>query len=187
MEVIMNKKSFTLIELIVVIAIIAILAAIIAPNAFRAIEKAKTSAFVQDYKSVKVAVHNLYADTGLFPGHYESIYYPLISGGNGWRNRSGWDGPYIEKMPQYYWGGGTRFGTNDITFQNSCVDRGKDWDGDSGCEIFFCYQPAPPISAQVRIDQIVDAGDGPQAGMIRARINYSSWGTGCFWPGFADQ
>ena len=37
----MNRQSFTLLELIVVIAIIAILAAIIAPNAFRAIEKAK--------------------------------------------------------------------------------------------------------------------------------------------------
>ena len=37
------RKGFTLIELIVVIAIIAILAAIIAPNAFRAIEKAKAS------------------------------------------------------------------------------------------------------------------------------------------------
>lgn len=34
------RIGFTLIELIVVIAIIAILAAIIAPNAFRAIEKA---------------------------------------------------------------------------------------------------------------------------------------------------
>ena len=37
----MKKKSFTLIELLVVIGIIAALAAIVMPNAFKAIEKAK--------------------------------------------------------------------------------------------------------------------------------------------------
>lgn len=183
----------------VVIAIIAILAAIIAPNAFRAIEKAKTSAFVSDYKAIRAGIYALYADTGLFPFHYENISCPLITGGNncggwskpggwsGWSNVPGWDGPYIEKMPQHYWMGGTRGGRNVVTFQTSCAQRSKDWDGDSGCETFFCYQPAPPVSAQARIDQIVDGGDGPKAGMIRARINYSTWGSGCFWPGFIDQ
>ncbi|NCC82098.1 MAG: prepilin-type N-terminal cleavage/methylation domain-containing protein [Clostridia bacterium] len=39
-----NKKGFTLVELLVVIAIIAILAAVVAPNAFKAIEKSKVTA-----------------------------------------------------------------------------------------------------------------------------------------------
>ncbi|SHJ08964.1 prepilin-type N-terminal cleavage/methylation domain-containing protein [Desulfofundulus thermosubterraneus] len=38
-----NEKDFTLVELLVVIAIISILAAIIAPNAFKAVEKAKVA------------------------------------------------------------------------------------------------------------------------------------------------
>jgi len=58
-----RNKSFTLIELIVVIAIIAILAAIIAPNAFRAIEKAKISTAIADFKANKNAVYAFYADS----------------------------------------------------------------------------------------------------------------------------
>lgn len=59
--------SFTLVELIVVIAIIAILGAIIAPSAFKAIEKAKISAAIADIKAIKNAALGFYADTGTFP------------------------------------------------------------------------------------------------------------------------
>lgn len=182
-----RRRNFTLVELIVVIAIIAVLSSIIAPNAYRAIEKAKVSSFAQDVKGVRGAVYSLYSDTGQFPGHYEDIRCPLITGANcgggyqTWRNVAGWDGPYLEKSIQYYWQG-----RGAMSFQNSCVDTGKDWDGDSGCELFFCYQPAPPISAQVAIDRALDGGDGAFAGMIRGRIN-ENWAANCFWPGFLDQ
>ncbi len=77
------KKSFTLIELIVVIAIIAILAAIIAPNAFKAIEKAKISRAIADFKTFKTAMFSYYADCGKFPsGHTSPVdptnYYVVI-------------------------------------------------------------------------------------------------------------
>ena len=39
-----NNRGFTLVELLVVIAIIGILAAVIATNAFRAVEKGKVAA-----------------------------------------------------------------------------------------------------------------------------------------------
>ena len=45
------RKWFTLIELIVVISIIAVLSAIIAPNAFRAIEKSKITKALSDIKT----------------------------------------------------------------------------------------------------------------------------------------
>lgn len=189
-----KNEGFTLVELIVVIAIIAILAAIIAPNAFRAIEKAKTSAFSEDIKAVRAAVYNLYADTGMFPCHYEDIVCPLITGDNcpdsgnrcgAWRNVDGWNGPYLEKTPQHYW-----LGRASMSFQNSCIDRNKDWDNDPGCELFFCYQAPPPIPAQERIDLILDGGDGWNAGLVRSDKTVrsgSGWSTRCFWPGFADQ
>lgn len=61
------KKGFTLVELLVVIAIIAILAAIIAPNAFKAIEKSKVSRTLGDMKAFKTAALQFYADVGFFP------------------------------------------------------------------------------------------------------------------------
>ncbi|WP_333870599.1 type II secretion system protein [Desulforamulus putei] len=39
-----DNRGFTLVELLVVIAIIGILAAVIAPNAFKAVEKGKVAA-----------------------------------------------------------------------------------------------------------------------------------------------
>ncbi|MCF7908553.1 MAG: prepilin-type N-terminal cleavage/methylation domain-containing protein [Candidatus Omnitrophica bacterium] len=116
------KKSFTLIELIVVIAIIAILAAIIAPNAFKAIDKAKVSASLAYAKNIKTAILSLYSDTGHFSGwvagmtagqynyvklddDYNPSWQPsnLLSDESGW---TGWDGPYMEQLTgRHRWGG----------------------------------------------------------------------------------
>jgi general secretion pathway protein G len=100
----MKRKGFTLIELIVVIAIIAVLAAIVAPSAFRAIDKGKVSATIGDFKSIKTAAMAYYADTGQWPGN--------TTNGTGFINNNsgtapnGWDGPYLEKWPaKSQWGG----------------------------------------------------------------------------------
>jgi prepilin-type N-terminal cleavage/methylation domain-containing protein len=94
------KKSFTLIELIVVIAIIVVLAAIIAPNAFRATEKAKISRIVADLKTIKAASMTFYTDTGKWIlsviGGYGPIKgnHPLLV--NPDPVIAGWDGSYLE-------------------------------------------------------------------------------------------
>ena len=62
-----NNKGFTLVELLVVIAIIGILAAVVAPNAFRAIEKSKVARTINDMKAFKTAALAFYADVGFFP------------------------------------------------------------------------------------------------------------------------
>ena len=94
------QKGFTLIELIVVIAIIAILAAIIAPNAFRAIEKAKTARIITDLKAIKTASTNFYADTGKWPVYINGVPYTIINTLHPLLLNpgiAGWDGPYLEK------------------------------------------------------------------------------------------
>lgn len=89
------KKSFTLIELIVVIAIIAILAAIVTPNAFKAIEKAKLSRTAADMKGIKTACLGYYSDTGTWPNcHYITDASSSLISNPG---VAGWDGPYLDK------------------------------------------------------------------------------------------
>ncbi|GAA0717701.1 prepilin-type N-terminal cleavage/methylation domain-containing protein [Clostridium malenominatum] len=93
-----TKKGFTLVELLVVIAIIAILAAIIAPNAFKAIEKSKVATAESDYRAVKTATLNYYADTGKWPASMDNLTSdPPVAG---------WNGSYLEKLPSKNpWGG----------------------------------------------------------------------------------
>jgi general secretion pathway protein G len=121
-------KGFTLIELIVVIAIIAVLAAIIAPNAFKAIEKAKTAKLTGDMKALKTATLAYYSDMGFWPadvcpdddpGFTKQQAYNVRSGGApgclntaqyppNWQNilQQNWDGPYLDKWPLLNpWGG----------------------------------------------------------------------------------
>jgi general secretion pathway protein G len=111
----MRRKGFTLIELIVVIAIIAILAAIIAPNAFKAVEKAKISGAIEDFRSIKTGAMAFYSDTGVWPANCTSP--SACAGTAGFvsapANTSGWDGPYLEKWPQQAkWGGDYQWSNN---------------------------------------------------------------------------
>ncbi len=103
-----GSKGFTLIELLVVIAIIGILAAIIAPNAFKAIEKSKVAAVESDYKAVKSATLMYYSDVGTWPtadndfSDNDNESNAFVTGDSS----NGWDGPYLEKWPtKNPWGG----------------------------------------------------------------------------------
>ena len=88
-----NQKGFSLIELLVVVAIIGILVAIIAPNAFRAIENSRVAAAIGDYEVIKSAVLQHYADTGRWPRDEKHGEDPnLMTNEDGAPN---WNGPYL--------------------------------------------------------------------------------------------
>jgi general secretion pathway protein G len=136
------RKGFTLIELIVVIAIIAVLAAIIAPNAFRAIEKAKISASLEDFRSIKTAIMSYYADTGQWvtdqpPG--DLLTDPGVAN---------WDGPYIEQWPASdRWGGAYDYRNGQLV----------NWDG-QGANDFARHLELPnvPLASADKIDAALD-------------------------------
>jgi prepilin-type N-terminal cleavage/methylation domain-containing protein len=106
----MTRKAFTLIELIVVIAIIAVLASVIAPSAFRSIEKAKISRATVDMKAIKTAAMAFYSDTGAWPlrgidDDSRSSGKGFVTDDDGYGNPvPGWDGPYLQKWSVNPWG-----------------------------------------------------------------------------------
>ena len=60
----MNKKGFTLVEIMIVVAIIGLLAAIAIPNFIKAREKAQTNACIANLKQLQGAAQVWAIDTG---------------------------------------------------------------------------------------------------------------------------
>ncbi len=105
-----------------VIAIISILAAIIAPSAFKAVEKGKVARVVADVRAIKAAGYAYYADTGDWPKAGQDSYDPGSGDDYGFLyfmkadGSTGWNGPYLEKAPGVTpWGGHYRYWKSRIT------------------------------------------------------------------------
>ena len=100
----MNRKAFTLIELLIVIAIIAILALIAIPNFLEAQVRARTSRAMADMKTIGTALHAYTQDYGIHP--YWSEELEKITGVtdgeiNQWRFRASMTTPvaYLSSWP----------------------------------------------------------------------------------------
>jgi general secretion pathway protein G len=157
----MRRKGFTLIELIVVIAIIAILAAIIAPNAFKAVEKAKISGAIEDFRSIKTGAMSFYSDAGIWPANCTT---PAACAGNAGafvsnpNNIPGWDGPYLEKWPQQAkWGG-------NYTWSNNAAGTGF---GTTAAGERWVTVTAVPATAADKIDRQMDGTNNSGSGDVR--------------------
>ncbi|MFA5118647.1 MAG: prepilin-type N-terminal cleavage/methylation domain-containing protein [Candidatus Omnitrophota bacterium] len=172
----MKNKGFTLIELIVVIAIIAILAAIIAPNAFKAIEKSKVASSIEDCRSIKTAVMSFYSDCGIWPTSSASAgAAPNGIAATPTATIAGWDGPYIEKWPPLArWSGNYSYYA--AADENANVGSYA-WDGTAGA-------PQPntrvitistvPLAAEQKMETQLDGTASPGATQTTGGFRYSS-------------
>jgi|Deesub1362A_J573_1020465.scaffolds.fasta_scaffold00425_6 general secretion pathway protein G len=152
-----DRRGFSLVELLVVIAIIGILAAIIAPNAFKAIEKGKVAAAEADYKAIKAAALNYYTDTGGWPK--EQATPSNDPGFVADPGTTGWNGPYLERWPaRNPWGG-------NYEYHNDAEASGG-FDGDDATERYLRITGVPQ-SAAARIDVDLDGAEDGESGIVR--------------------
>jgi general secretion pathway protein G len=186
----MKTRAFTLIEIMVAISIIAILASVVAPNAFKAVEKAKVSRAIADIKAVKTAALTFYKDVGLFPGSQWGtmpgdalspadygegfVDIPAVHSGSAVeraRAQQGiinWDGPYLEKWGFSPWGMPYMWDYNNWDTDGSgLADEHILW-------LDLAHSPGPyndknkvPEVSRVLLDSRMDGGDGFNKGTIR--------------------
>ncbi|MFH1398037.1 MAG: prepilin-type N-terminal cleavage/methylation domain-containing protein [Candidatus Omnitrophota bacterium] len=150
----MRNKGFTLIELIVVIGIIAVLAAVIAPSAFKAIEKSKVAGTLGDHRAVKTAALTYYGDTGVWPADGATTVGLVTTSGV-----VGWDGPYLEKWPpRAKWNGL-------YSFQRDAL---QNWNGVGPGDLGSYFQATlVPLASAQMIDTQIDRAVSGVAGLIR--------------------
>jgi len=100
-----NKKGFTLIEIMLVVAIIGILAAMLVPRLTGRTRQAKSAVARADVDVNLALALDLYElDIGEFPPDL-SYLSDNKNGSNSWR------GPYLKKLPKDPWG-------NEYVYQN---------------------------------------------------------------------
>ena len=98
----MNKKGFTLIELMLVVIIIGALTAMVMPRLAGRTEQAKVSAGKADISANIATALKLYElDNGTFPSTSDGGLQALLVKP---ASSSSWNGPYLEKKPIDPWG-----------------------------------------------------------------------------------
>jgi len=111
----MNRKAFTLIELMLVVIIIGVLAAMVMPRLVGRSEQARIAAAKADIEgNIALALDMFETDIGYYPDKLEDL-----------RSNPGlgdkWRGPYLKKDPKDPWG-------RPYTYQRASAKGSKDYE-----------------------------------------------------------
>ncbi len=168
----MQRKSFTLIELMVVIAIIAVLAAVVAPQVFKQVAKGRAASVESFYNSVKIAATAYFSDIGAWPVtcNPTTPNCNTVAGVNGGFVTTGtntaWDGPYLDRWPGV--NGNPFAGNYNWTSATSACFGGVNG------ERYITIANVTQLVDRQRIDKAIDGGTpSGTSGKVR-------YGAGCF-------
>ncbi len=94
----MNRRNFTLTELMVVIVILVMLASLAAPMVFRHIRTARIATAKTQIQNLEGALRDYQMDTGKYPESLEDLVVK--------NDEEKWDGPYLKPaaIPKDPWG-----------------------------------------------------------------------------------
>ena len=95
----LNKRYFSLMEIIVALAIIALLASIATPLYFRHLRKAKISTAKSQIRMFDQALVDYRLDVGKLPDESNGLK-SLVENVS---DNDKWDGPYLKRLPQDPW------------------------------------------------------------------------------------
>jgi general secretion pathway protein G len=88
------RRAFTLIELLVVLVVLGVLAGIVAPNVFRHVSSAKSTAARSQIEMLGAALDAYRLDTGTYPTTEQGLA-ALVAAPAG--SAGAWRGPYLRK------------------------------------------------------------------------------------------
>lgn len=182
----MDRKGFTLIEIMVVVAMIAVLSVVLIPQISSAVNKARVTRTAQELRNISNAMDAYLIDVGSYPpgvgdlGRTWGADMGLVSRAAVVSSHlSSWNGPYLKDWPVRTAWGGLKNGAIGVYFVHQTIAGYIDRDGIQGNDMYVHmnndYGEYPPAMA-IEIDKVTDDGVGSTGNVRTGRCGT---GGGC--------
>jgi prepilin-type N-terminal cleavage/methylation domain-containing protein len=164
----MNRKGFTLVEVLVILAILAALAAVLVPTVSNQVRKADVGRAVGDMTNLRSGIEAFLVNVHRYPGDIEDLVYPIDGSDADVTTDtypagliSRWEGPYVDRVI-------TDGGTLETGFGGLIQDDFAAVDLDAAGVDYLTVKITGIANPEfLLIDTQIDEGNGATAGRLR--------------------